>query len=339
MMAAMPTHNVFGLTDRQLADFVTSPLRIAAIFLVALVLRFLVGRVIRRTVRTIRDGRVNKRLHALGEKTPLLIVDMSEVAIDRRRARAATLGALLTSVANFVIVAVAVVTVLGQVGIDLGPILASAGIIGVAVGFGAQNLVKDFLSGLFLVLEDTYSVGDTVDIGPATGTVEIIGLRSTRIRDVHGTLWSVRNGAIVRVANYSQLWQRALFDTLVVRSADVERARAAILAAALEVAAEDRWAGVALEPPAVWGVNEVRENGIVLRLAVKRRTGHDDFDRALRERVLHDLDELGVRQFPILAVTVADAGADPAAGSTTGAEPARTPAKTGGRPARRRPQA
>lgn len=298
----MSTHNVFGLTDRQLADFVTTPLRIVAIVAVALLLRLLVGRAINRVVRTVREGKVNKRLNSLGEHAPILIVDMSEAAIERRQSRAATLGTVLKSLSNFVILAIAVITVLGEVGINLAPILAGAGILGVAVGFGAQNLVRDFLSGLFLVVEDTYSVGDVIDLGPATGVVEWIGLRSTRIRDVSGTLWSVRNGEIARVANYSQLWQRALFDTLIVKGADLDRARSTILAAAEAVAGEQQWAGVALEPPAVWGVNEIRDNGIILRLAIKRRTKHDDFDRAVRERILRDLDAGAVQQFPVYTV-------------------------------------
>lgn len=310
----MSTHNVFGLTDRQLADFVTTPLRIVAIVAVALVLRFLVGRAINRVVSTVREGSVNKRLHSLGEHAPMLIVDMSEAAVERRQARAATLGTVLKSISNFIILAIAVITVLGEVGINLAPILAGAGILGVAVGFGAQNLVRDFLSGLFLVVEDTYSVGDVIDLGPATGVVEWIGLRSTRIRDVSGTLWSVRNGEIARVANYSQLWQRALFDTLIVKGADLDRARSTILAAAEAVAGEQQWGGVALEPPMIWGVNEIRDNGIILRLAIKRRTKHDDFDRAVRERILRELDAAAVQQFPVYTVvaTGPDPGPEPA---------------------------
>ena len=273
----MSSHNVFGLTDRQLADFVTTPVRIVAIVVIAMVLRFLIGRLINRIVKSVRDGKVNKRLHAIGEHAPL-IVDMSDIAVDRRRARASTLGTVLKSIANVVILAVAVTTILGEIGINLAPIIASAGIIGVAVGFGAQNLVKDFLSGLFLVIEDTYSVGDTVDLGPAVGTVEWIGLRSTRIRDVKGTLWSVRNGEIVRVANYSQLWQRALFDVLVVQGADVDRAREVMLRTAQEQAAEERWEGG--RPRGPGGLGRQRDH----RQRRDTAAGHQAPDRPRRLR-------------------------------------------------------
>jgi small conductance mechanosensitive channel len=294
------THRVLGLTDRQLDDFVTKPVRIVLVVVVAVVLRFLVGRAIKRFVRSTSDGRVSRRLMALGEHAQVL-VDLSPSAIARRSQRAATVGTVLRSVTSAVILAVAATIVLGELGIDIAPIIASAGILGVAVGFGAQNLVKDFLSGLFLVIEDTYGVGDTVNLGPATGTVEWIGLRSTRIRDVNGTLWSVRNGEINAVANYSQVWQRAIFDLTILHGQDVELARTTVLAAAKELADDTSYAGVVLEPPAVWGINEIRPEGVVLRLVVRRRNGNDAFDRALRELLVDRLDAAGVRIFTLPA--------------------------------------
>lgn len=288
------------VTDREIADFVTAPLRILAVIVVAAVLRALAGRAIAKLVLSTREGRVSRRIALVGQHAPLL-VDNSEVAVERRRQRAATVGAVLRSITNTLISVVAAATVLGMLGINLAPVLASAGIVGVAVGFGAQNLVRDFLSGLFLVLEDTYGVGDVVDLGPATGAVEGIGLRSTRIRDVSGTLWSVRNGEITRVANYSQVWQRALFDLLIVDGQDIQAAGTVVLSTAQAVAGDPSWSGVVLDPPALWGVQEVRPEGIVLRLAVRRRSGHDDFDRALRERLVAGLTEAGVRIFVLPA--------------------------------------
>ena len=292
----MNTRHVLGLTDRELADFVTTPARIVAIVAGALVLRWLIGRAITRFVRSTSEGRISRRLMAIGEHAQVL-VDMSATAVSRREQRAASVGTVLRSVTSAVIFAVATTIVLGELGIDIAPIIASAGIIGVAVGFGAQNLVKDFLSGLFLVVEDTYGVGDTVDLGPATGTVEWIGLRSTRIRDVHGTLWSVRNGAINAVGNFSQAWQRAIFDVTVLHGQDVTLARDTMLATAEALCDEAAFVDVVLEPPAVWGVNEIRPDGVVVRLVVRRRNGNDAFDRALRERLVADLGSAGVRIF------------------------------------------
>ena len=173
---------------------------ILIVLIAALVLRTLAGRIIRRLVRSTADGRVNRQIERLGQA----VIDMSPEAVARRRARAGTIGSVLTSVTNVVITTIAAVIVLGELGIDLAPILASAGIVGVAVGFGAQNLVKDFLSGLFLVLEDQYGVGDDVKVGEVVGTVESVGLRSTRIRDAEGTLWHIRNGEVITVGNYTQ---------------------------------------------------------------------------------------------------------------------------------------
>jgi small conductance mechanosensitive channel len=173
---------------------------ILLVVLVALVLRALAGRLIRRVVRSTAEGRVNRQLERLGQA----VIDMSPEAVARRRARATTIGSVLSSITNVVITTIAVIIVVGELGIDLAPIIASAGIVGVAVGFGAQNLVKDFLSGLFLVLEDQYGVGDEVRIGDVDGVVESVGLRSTRVRDASGTLWHIRNGEVVTVGNVTQ---------------------------------------------------------------------------------------------------------------------------------------
>lgn len=298
MIAALPQLSASLLTHGPIGVVVVRAVRIIVILAGAVLLRLAAGRGINRVVASTREGGMGRRIALLGQRAAML-VDTSEAAVQRRRQRAATIGTVLRNVTNAVIGVVAFATVLGEIGINLAPILASAGIVGVAVGFGAQNLVRDFLSGLFLVLEDTYGVGDVVDLGPATGVVETIGLRSTRIRDVRGSLWSVRNGEISRVANFSQSWQRALFDLLLLPGQDIDRAREVMLAAAGSLAVEQP--GVVLEEPAVWGVNEIRPDGVVLRLAVRRRPFNDAFDRALRERLVHDLAEAGVRIFMLPA--------------------------------------
>ena len=122
------------------------------------------------------------------------------------------MGAILKSTSTFVIFTLALLTVMATVGLPLGPLLASAGVGGVALGFGAQSLVKDFLSGIFMILEDQYGVGDVIDTGEAVGTVEDVTLRVTRLRDASGIVWYVRNGEIVRIGNRSQGWSTALVD-------------------------------------------------------------------------------------------------------------------------------
>jgi len=143
----------------------------------------------------------------------------------RREQRFEAIAQLLRSITTFSIVSLALLIILGQLGVNMAPLLASAGVIGVALGFGAQTLVKDFLSGIFLVLEDQFGVGDVVDLGPATGTVEEVTLRVTRIRDLSGVVWYVRNGEILRVANRSQGWTMAIVDVPIAYNEDLDRVR------------------------------------------------------------------------------------------------------------------
>jgi moderate conductance mechanosensitive channel len=177
-----------------------APVRILFIIFVA----FVASRLCRRAIRRFTDGITGSasagRLGLLREHVPMGVGAVSARAV----ARAETIGSVLRSIASAVIWAIAAATILGELGINLGPLIASAGIAGVAFGFGAQSLVKDFLSGMFMLLEDQYGVGDVVDVGDAVGTVESVGLRTTRIRDDDGTVWHVPNGQIARVANMSQ---------------------------------------------------------------------------------------------------------------------------------------
>src|SRR5690606_23478493 len=154
--------------------------------------------------------------------------------------RLVALGTVFSSVVGFVVWTIAVVTILGSTfGVNVGPLIAGAGILGVALGFGAQDLVKDVLSGMFMLVEDQYGGGDVIDVGEATGIVEGLGLRTTRIRDVTGTLWHVPNGEINRVGNMSQQWSRALLDIGVGYTANVDEAAAVIKGVADDMAAEE----------------------------------------------------------------------------------------------------
>ena len=206
-----------------LAGWAATSLRILAVVVLAFVLRAVLHRAISRVV-----SRAVAR-PAVPEALRQRIVDMSPaVALERRRQRAETIGSVLRSVASIAVFTVASTIVLGELGVDLGPILASAGIVGVALGFGAQNLVKDFLNGIFMILEDQYGVGDAIDLGEASGIVEDVGLRVTRLRSVDGTVWHVRNGEVLRVGNMSQGWSRALLDVPVAYGTDVGHAQQVI---------------------------------------------------------------------------------------------------------------
>ena len=186
-------------------------------------------------IRRPDPGRTTARSAAccspLRERMPVSLQEATGLRSERRRQRAEALGSVLRSVASVTIFIVAVHDGPGRAGLDLAPLLASAGIAGVALGFGAQNLVKDFIAGLFMLLEDQYGVGDVVDVGEASGTVEAVGLRITTIRDARGVLWYIRNGEIVRVGNRSQGWALVVVD-VPVGFAGVEEATAVLRAAA-----------------------------------------------------------------------------------------------------------
>jgi small conductance mechanosensitive channel len=182
-------------------DVVMVPARIAALVIGFFVLRWLLHRVINRMARRTAGGTVPGVL-ARSRRATKFVED--NLLSERRQQRAETMASLLRSVATTVLSTVLVVMVLAQLGFDILPIVASASIIGVALGFGAQTLVKDFLSGIFMILEDQYGVGDFIDMDKASGTVEAVGLRVTRLRDNDGTIWYVRNGEVMRVGNLSQ---------------------------------------------------------------------------------------------------------------------------------------
>ncbi|MGB8650551.1 MAG: mechanosensitive ion channel family protein [Mycobacteriales bacterium] len=241
--------------------------RVLVILLVALVARALLHRAVNRLVHTAVQGSVPVALRPLKEKTR--VFETTALLSERRRQRAETLGSVLRSIASFTVGAVAVAMLLSELGLDLTPIVASAGIVGIAVGFGAQNLVKDFLTGMFMLLEDQYGVGDVIDAGPASGTVESVTLRTTRLRDVEGTVWHIRNGEIARVGNMSQGWARALLDVPLALDADVPAVRALALRVAEDVWQDPELEGKVLEQPEVWGLESIGADGLVLRVALK----------------------------------------------------------------------
>jgi small-conductance mechanosensitive channel len=268
------------------ADFILGkPLTILAILVGAWIVNRLARRAIRRGLRRLASGTLRERIGAARRRTPSALVDTEEVSV-RSQQRVEALATVLRSVVSFAIWTLAVFLVLGEVGINLGPLIAGAGIIGVALGFGSQSLVRDFLSGIFILVEDQYGVGDIVDLGEASGVVEVVSLRTTRIRSVDGTVWHVPNGAIPRVGNMSQHWSRALVDVQVAHGTDVAAASAIMERVAGEVARER--AGWVLDAPEVWGVEELGPHGLSIRLVLKTMPSRQyDVSRLLRERI-HD---------------------------------------------------
>jgi moderate conductance mechanosensitive channel len=292
-----------------LLDYAIQPATVLLILVVAWVANRLVRRAIGRMVASMSEDR---GLAAL--RPPSALARTGEIPSLRRVQRAETVGALLKSVASFGIWSLAGLMALGTLGLDLGPLIAGAGIVGVAVGFGSQNLVRDFISGIFMLMEDQYGVGDVVDAGPATGTVEGVGLRTTRLRDVSGTLWHIPNGEIRRVGNRSQGWARALVDVEVAYSTDLEAATRTIERVAHELYVDEQWAPRLLEQPEVWGVEELGPDGIRVRLVAKTRPLEQwNVARELRARLKVAFDQAGIAVTTQKALTSADDQGQPAA--------------------------
>ena len=277
------------------------PLRIILIVVLAIVARFILHRLIDGVVRTMTSEASTHERPGADRRLGVGGLSSLQLISERRRQRAETMGSLLRSIATVTIFGLAFVMVLGQLGIDLAPIIATAGIAGVALGFGAQALVKDFLSGVFMILEDQYGVGDVIDTGFAVGTVEEVALRVTRIRDANGVVWYVRNGEILRIGNRSQGWSLATVDVPVAYDEDLDAVRrvvAEVGAAMLEDAdLRDRL----LEPPTVAGVESVAGDAVVVRI-VARAAPQESLTvaRELRERTKTAFDDAGIR-VPVLA--------------------------------------
>ncbi len=282
-------------TTAEVLDRVVAPLFEVIVVLVLMMLaRGLLRRVVGTVVEQMKRPVAPNALHRLAD-----VVDgghdAPEVTQDRRERRAQSMGALLMSVGSAVIWIIGGMTILGAFGIDLAPLIAGAGIVGIALGFGAQDLVKDFLSGVFMLVEDQYGVGDTVDVGEAAGVVEGISLRTTRIRDVQGRLWHVPNGEIRRVANASQAWARALLDVDIAYGADIDEAIRVIEEAGKAMASEDQWDELFLEQPEVWGVQNLAADSIQLRIVIKTVAGEQfKIGRELRRRIKYALDEADI---------------------------------------------
>ncbi|WP_442791363.1 mechanosensitive ion channel family protein [Micromonospora sp. NBC_01739] len=270
------------------------PLRILLILLLAIATRWLVHRTIRRLVRTTSDAGVPTMLRPLRERIPSAATEPGEFVPERRRQRAEAIGSVLRSLSTAFIFGIAVLMVLKEFSFDLAPLLASAGIAGVALGFGAQSLVKDLIAGLFMLIEDQYGVGDNVDLGEATGVVEAVGLRVTTVRDGRGVLWYIRNGEIVRVGNKSQGWALVVID-LPIGFAGNEEATAVLRTAAASVAVDPELAASIVEPPEVLGVEQVTVDGTVIRTVVKTTAdGQGAVGRELRRRLAEALENSGI---------------------------------------------
>ncbi|GAA5151845.1 hypothetical protein GCM10025768_18910 [Microbacterium pseudoresistens] len=274
-----------------------SAVAIAACVLVAYLLRIVIRRVVRRIVAGAKSKARVDDTQAL-ERSPL--ADMRLVQ------RTRTLGTILQNIVNVILGVVAIIAVI-QINVPelLGSLTLLTAAIGAGLGFGAQNIVKDVLNGMFLVAEDQIGIGDVVDLGLASGVVEYVSVRITQVRDVNGTLWHVRNGEVTRIGNMSQGWARAIIDLGVPPDADVPTVEETLLTAAQTLAKDPKWRTRIVEGPEVWGLESIDGDALVIRVVMKTRANAmDDVAQELRLRLRDAVAALGIPLPSLTSVTL-----------------------------------
>jgi small conductance mechanosensitive channel len=259
---------------------------VLVVLAIAVVLRWIGRRWLHRVVYRIMNpsSAIVDQLGALGMGAPKALVTQADDP--RRIARAKTMATVFSGAITVLISSVAFLVILGIIGIDLAPLLVGAGVAGVAVGFGAQSLVKDGINGIFILVEDQYGIGDTVEIGTKEGVVERISLRATVLRTPDGGRWHIPNGQVMQVGNLSQLWSVAIVDVVVPADADLTLARRVLQTTAEAVCADPALADSVLDAPQVLGVEHMDSDGVTLRLSVRTSPGRQwRLQRNMREAV------------------------------------------------------
>ena len=291
---------------------------VAVIIVVSVLVAWMLRLVIHRVVRRIVAGAKTK---ANVDDTQAL--ERSPLANARVVQRTRTLGSILQNIVNVTVVIVALMLIVMVVNPDiLGSLTLLTAAIGAGLGFGAQNIVKDVLNGIFIVAEDQIGIGDVVDLGLATGIVEYVAIRVTHVRDVNGTLWFVRNGEILRIGNMSQGWSRVIIDLAVPADADIVEVEQGMFDAAKSVYKDPKWRSRVIEAPEVWGLESITGDALVIRLVMKTRAGaKDDVARELRMRLKGAMDAMGVTLPAMNSITLSGLEG---AQRTRGANPPKT---------------
>lgn len=302
---------MFALTRDEvvswLGDIAVPALRI----LVVVILAEVAVLVLRRTTRAAFQKLIERGDSPLiGSRQVLEKLGLSEageppreVTTNRNHKRVDALSDITNNLIKVVIWLVAIFMILGTLGINLGPLVAGAGIAGIALGFGAQSIVKDFLSGILMLVEDQFGVGDVIDVGEASGVVESLSLRTTRLRSVDGTVWHVPNGEIRRVGNMSQGWSRSVIDVGIGYGSDVDTALSILNRVANQMSADEPWGTKFLEQPEILGVQDLGDSAVVLRMwVVTEPAAQWEVSRELRRRIKYAFDEAGI-EIPFPQVT------------------------------------
>jgi moderate conductance mechanosensitive channel len=288
-------YRVFGnQLVAQFAGVIGTVLRVLLILVIAFVLSRVLGRLIARFAARM-ERRIASRLARAEERGAIRTAEQYRT---RRTQRLQAITGVLRGAAGVAIWFTALLVIVVEVlGVALQPILAGAGLISVVVGFGAQQMIRDVLAGIAMLVEDQYGVGDWIQIEDRIGQVERVGLRSTGFRDMDGIVWHVLNGEVQRVGNLSQHWSRSTLDVPVALDADVPTAKAIIHKVATELAADPVWGDDIIGPPEIWGVQEFGPHGLAIRVVTPTKPmANWDINRQMRERLHHAFTQAGIRQ-------------------------------------------
>lgn len=277
-------------------NLLTVALIIVGALLASWVLRLVIHRVVERIVSGAKTKANVDDTQAL-ERSPLAAMRLVQ--------RTRTLGSILQNIVNVTLVIIAVLLIINVLAPGVaGSFALLSAAIGAGLGFGAQNIVKDVLNGIFIVAEDQVGIGDVVDLGLATGVIEYVSVRVTHVRDVNGTLWYVRNGEITRIGNMSQGWSRVILDLAVPADVDIDEVEETMLGAAKSLAKDPKWRTRIIEQPEIWGLESIAGDALVIRLVMKTRANaKDDVARELRMRLKRAVDDLGI-ELPSLNTVV-----------------------------------
>ena len=291
----------YRATENQVLARIAGTANIGLRILLIIVVAFLVTRLARAAVRRFAAG-MEKRIHQrLARSEARGVLTDTEQYRKRRLQRLHAITGVMQGVAGALVWVIAILAIVEAVGISLQPVLAGAGLLGIVIGFGAQQFVRDVLAGFAMLIEDQYGVGDWINVDGEIGQVERVGLRTTSFRDLDGIQWHVLNGYIQRVGNLSQEWGRMTFDIPVALDTDVPTAKAIITRVATELTEDPVWSKDIIGPHEIWGVQDFGPEGLKIRCVIPTRPmANWDIKRQMRERINHAFNEAGIRQPGIL---------------------------------------
>ncbi|WP_250258685.1 mechanosensitive ion channel family protein [Dermabacter sp. Marseille-Q3180] len=296
LLAETTTEEAFSLMDRAGEWLLSNGVTILVIILVALIVRFVVGALINRVFTTMYQSgsRISRMTNVVVKKNP--DAGLAAANEERRRQRADTLSTASKNVASVVIWSIAFVMILSQVGVNIAPIIASLGVAGLAAGIGAQTLIKDVLAGVIMLFEDLVAVGDYVDLQFAEGTVENVNLRVTQVRGLNGVLWTVRNGEIISLGNYSRGLGTAFVMLDIASGADDAAVTEAIHAVFDALKADHKWSKLIVGAPQATGILSVDGARYQRRITADTIPGKQwDVEREIRKRLRVEFDKRGIK--------------------------------------------